>query len=742
MLVVAVVGVAVGAFGPIYLHSADQSILDTTLSASAPGDTGLILEPNRLNGAPQLSTAAATLPSPGGGRVWFGAPIVTDDVGIGLVSNGSSFIASLVSRTGVCGHVSIVGGHCPANVGDVMMSTRSAQEAGLTIGSHLAASISEKMQMVEAPSGTQATTTLTVVGLYRPGDASAPYWWGVNYFPYGTGSAPLPLLDDVFATQGAVQAAAPSQAVSQMIQVPLESHSIPVDEASQVSSAVSRYETNVLQVDDVLASTQLPSLLSQATATEHTTTTVVLVVDLQLVLLALFVLYFVSARTSVEREPDIRLAELRGFPPRSTLSVAMAEPVAILVASVPLGLLLAWLVAAVMASALFEAGIGTSVTLLAVAAAVATGVVGIGAAVLGTRQVIVAAETGAASASRTAQRPSTWRVVADVAAVAIAGAAFVELSISGVSGSSGRSSADPLAAFAPGLLALGLGVLGARLLPMLLRTTFGLTARSKRVALALATRRVARRGEFAPQVVLLSIAVGLMTFGVSGWAIAGRNHDVRTEFDVGAPNVLTASVRPGVNFLDAVRSADPSGRSAMAAVVENSSDGTTLAVDSSRLAHVASWPPGLGAGGARLVARHLVPNGLAPSVVISGTQIALRIDSTINAHPAPQLSVDLFDLGFQTPQQVVLGTLVPGNSRYEASIDGLCPSGCRLVDLSVTWAPPIEATIPNGFAELAVSSLSELSGNGSWVPVRAGLGDAGHWVSRSGGVQLSSSRKG
>ncbi len=733
MLAVAVVGVAVGAFGPIYLHSADQAILNTTLATAAPGDTGLTLEPNRVNGAPDLSAAVSRVPSSGGGRKWFGAPIVTADAGINLVSGGSSFIASLISRTGVCSHVAVVVGRCPTGRSEVMMSARSAHEAGLRVGSHFEVTIS----------GSRASSSLIVVGLYRPGDASAPYWWGTNYFAYGTGSAQRPLLDDVFATRDAIYQAAPRTAVSQMIQLPLESRSISVDDSSRLRSAVNRFETDVLQSDDIVASSRLPNLLSQANATEHTTTTVVLVIDLQLVLLALFVLYFVSARTAVEREPDIRLAELRGFPPRSMLAVAMAEPVAILLASAPLGLLLAWLVASAMASLVFGAGIGASVTLLAVGAAIATGVVGIGAVALGTRQVVTAVQTGAASAIRSAtQRASTWRVIADVSAVAIGAAAFVELSIAGVSGSSGGSRTDPLAAFAPGLLALALGVLGARLLPVVLRTTFARSANSKKVALALATRRVARRSEFAPQVVLTTISVGLAIFGICGWAIAARNHDVRTQFDVGAPKVLTVTVRPGVDFVDAVRGADPSGKYAMAAVVETSSDGTTLAVDSSRIAKVASWPPGLGAGGAHDVERHLVPSGLALPVQVAGHAIALSIDSTIYASPRPQLSVDLFDEGFQTPQQVVLGTLVPGDSTYEASIEGLCPSGCRLGDLAITWAPPIAVTTPSGSAQLTISSVSELSDTAVWAPVRAGLDDVARWTSRTGGAQLSSSPKG
>ena len=85
---------------------------------------------------------------------------------------------------------------------------------------------------------------------------------------------------------------------------------------------------------------------------------------------------------------------------------------------------------------------------------------------------------------------------------------------------------------------------------------------------------------------LVVVAVSLTVFGVSGWAIAARNRATAAEFAVGASRVLTVAVRPGVDLLSATRAADAGGRSAMAVVVENASDGTTLAVDSSRLAQV------------------------------------------------------------------------------------------------------------------------------------------------------------
>jgi hypothetical protein len=233
----------------------------------------------------------------------------------------------------------------------------------------------------------------------------------------------------------------------------------------------------------------------------------------------------------------------------------------------------------------------------------------------------------------------------------------------------------------------------------------------------------------------------LAVFGISGWAVNAKNHTEQDTFAVGATKALTVSVHPGVNFLRAVRSADRSGRSAMAVVVENASDGTTLAVDSRAMGHVMSWPPGLGAGSSAGVARRLVPAGLAPPVELSGSALRVSLDARVAAEPAPQLSVDLFDQGFQAPQQVVLGNLVSGRRTFEASIAGLCPETCTLADMAVTWAPSSSTATPTGRAQLQISSISDLRGS-RWEPVSAGLEQVRRWSNPTGGAELAASSKG
>ncbi len=733
MLAVAVVALALSAFGPLYLHSADQSILNGSLDAAPAANIGLTLQPSGTTASPgALAATAAHVPRAPDGGAWFGPGLTTASAGFATSVNGQPYSAVLVARTGVCHHLVIVAGGCPVGVATVMISTRSAHELGVALGQQLSVSFNR----------TGPGVPLKVVGLFTAGSAAAPYWWGDNYFPYGSGPPQMPMLDDLFSTAATLARADRSSTIATMVQVPYLPGSLSAGDVGEFETALARFGYASREHRGVTVSSQVDDVLDHVASAQHATTTVVWMIEVQLVLLALFTLYFASSRTAAEREPDVQLAELRGYRPRSMLAVAMTEPMAVVVAAVPLGLVAAWVVLWLGAPRFFLPGIAVSMTLGAVVSALATAAVAGVAMVFGARRLVSAAESGQGIEARSAgERSSIGRVVVDVTIIAVALAAFIELAVVGVSGTGG-SSVNPLAAFAPGLLALGVGVLGARLLPAALGPTLPVTENSRFVATTLATRRVARRPDFSSQVILVVVAVALITFGISGWAVAARNRTVRNRFDVGAPAVLTVSVRPGVDFLPAVRQADDGGNSAMAVVVEHASDGTTLAVDASRLAAVASWPSDLGDRTASQAAAALVPPHLAPPVTVAGSRLAVTADAEVGAQPAPHLSADLFDDGYQTPEQVSLGPLLPGPHTYTGSLAGLCPSGCRLVDLALSWAAPPTDGVPSGTVQLVLSSMATLNAAGGTKVVDAGLTDARRWTTPQGGATLTSTDAG
>jgi len=775
MLAIAAFAAGAGAFGPMYLHGTDQVALDGTLQGASPRDAGLTLVRTSGHGYPgPLLAAAHVVPRPGHGRPWFGKPIVTQfSAFITATPTGTSststtpgnvgpakavlprasltsarrtrvtltrttltfvprvghklYLGSLASRTGVCAHLKMVAGRCALGHGVAIISTRTAVALNLSVGEQL------NMGFV----GTNRAASMQVVGVYAPATASAPYWWGQSFFPFGTYgiAGAYEHLDDVFASPETIRALAPANRVYPTVQVALDRRSISVDQVPQFRQALARFQRAELHAGNRVG-TRLYGLLSRAATIEGTVTDIIGIVDIELALLAVAVLYFVASRTASEREPDVWLAELRGYRPTSALAVALAEPVVVVLLAVPVGFLASWIVMVLVSPTLFGPRVGVGPLAVSVVAAAVAGVVGVLAAAFGARRGLLASGIEGPPGDSGVVGPigtSRWSVVADAIVVAAAGAAFFELVVTGES----RSRPHPLAALAPGLLAVAVGVLVARGLPRLLTLTHRRSAFSPRVPLALASRVVARRREFAGQVLVVTLAVGLLVFAVCAWSIATTNRNLHAAFSVGAAKVLTVSAKPGTTFLEDVRAADPRGRDAMAAVVEHSSGGTMLAVDATRMAAIVTWPSSLGMS-VRQAANRLRTAHVAPSVMLKGTSVEVTAESHFGVTPAPDLTMDLFNLDTQTPEQVTFGPVSAGTHTYRGLLSYLCTGGCRLVDLTLSWSPAVSVagTGRTATVSLRVRSLAERRHGGPWTPLHAGLADLGRWTSPTGGVRL------
>jgi hypothetical protein len=728
MLLVAIGAVAAGTFGPIYLNETDHSVLLSTLRSAPAANTGITLIPTQRRDPLERLLRASAAVTPAFGATYFGAPIITADLGVtsASTSNGQLYQSDLVARTGVCGHLQFASGGCPTTTSSVAVSTRSAHALGLETGDRLTLSVARSRTPV----------SLTISGLFRPGHAAAGYWWGENFLAFGQGnSTSKPLLDDFFADRATVLAASPPGQVALMAQRPLMTDALTPENAGSFEHTLSGLESRSASRHGVGVSSQVVTLLDQAAGNEHTAGTIVIVVDLQLVLLSLLVLYFVAARTADARESDVRLAELRGFAPTDAAVVALLEPLTVLGVAVPIGIVVAWLGALLATPHLFVDAVTPTIGPLAVGAGLLSFAAGVLATVLGARRLIFRRRAG-----RHGSGGPAVALAVDAVAIALAGVAFVEVAVAGVSNG---SRTDPLAAFAPGLLAFGVGVLAARLLPLTSRWAIALTRHSRRVGTALAVRRLGRRAELSRHVVLISLAVGLAVFAVAGWAVARRNQSIRAGFDVGASRALLVQVPPGVDFLSAVRHADPGKTKAMAVVIERAPDGVVLAVDSKRLADVASWPSTLSPKGVRSIGRLLTPPS-APALTVSG---ALRVtvdvddDGTPAPAPAPELQAVVFDDSFQTVSTVDLGPLQADNHLYQASLAGDCSPSCRLVNLAVTWTPPDndpEQIVTVGFG---VTQIADRPDGGSWSVVPAHLDNSRDWDGNAG-VRIASRRSG
>ena len=193
----ATIAVGVAVLGPLYLRTAGDSVLRTTVNAAAVADRGASVIPRTGGTATlaQVERADRAVEYAGGPHRFYGQPITTAFSGVGLVGPGSSPLRSMLFwRTGICGVLRFRSGGCDLAHGNVVLSDRSASEMHVSTGAIIDASLA----------GRRAPLRLKVAGIYRVPDLGLSYWWGQGpgYFSYGytTGPNHVPELDPMISS--------------------------------------------------------------------------------------------------------------------------------------------------------------------------------------------------------------------------------------------------------------------------------------------------------------------------------------------------------------------------------------------------------------------------------------------------------------------------------------------------------------------------------------------------------------
>ena len=702
LLVVATIAVMAAATGPLYFGAALGSVLHSTLVAGSSEEDGLTVVPqNTTHGYRPFQSDAQDVASARdyGLKRWYARPITTLIYGAETRKTnpyGDYYESDLVARTDICSHLSVVSGSCPAAADQVAISRRTAKALGVGLGA--------KLPLLGLHTG--AALTVTVTAIVRVTSERAPYWFGENFLTFGPpppasikGPKPLPRVDSLFTPAATVRQLGPDLT----LQYPLLINRVTVSNAGNLQSAYDGYKGAVETRDSSVASSNLINALHSVSTQEDQMLAVIVVVDLQLVLLTLFVLYGVVARTAEARQKEVALAKLHGYRPSTVILVGLAEPVIVLCCALPLGILLAWL-AVETASPLLLHGAPVFFYLLVLWAGLGAFVGGLLATVLGAWRIMTRSLVEELQASEP-RSSRAGRAAVDGAAIALAVAGLVELGFSGVL--NGKQP-NPLALFAPGLVAVAVGVVGVRLLPLAYAFAVRRTRDSSSVATALAVRQVIRRPTSLRQILVLAVATGLACFSVTGWAVAGSNRVTRANFVTGAARVLDVRVPGSGNLVSAVRRADPSGRYAMAAVVSIAPSQRLLAVDASRLASVTDWPTSTSSTSLRRIVRWLTPH-LPPPLVVGGTKVRMGVDLGSPVNPPPDLQFSLID-GAGYPAVADFGYLSPGVHTYTASLPGECIEQCRVTNLTPYWSAP--STGPQRVTyQLSISALQEQARN-------------------------------
>jgi putative ABC transport system permease protein len=727
LFLIATLAIAGAAVGPIFLSSSDTSVLATTLSTAPAGNADILfLTAGPTSIVSEINDAAKTANT--ASHDLLGKPIFVADLGTGYLKHRIIFVEDLLWRTDICRHLRIIEGVCATKNGTVSLSARSASALGDRVGDRIHLSLANNPKR----------TWVKVVGIYQqPPSANTPYWRGINYFQYGSGSTvgtnaganagaiASIVLDPLVTTRSTVFAASASNVqVQYSADVPWRPQAWVIGK-SALQGALARVEHSLSKTYQLQVETLLPSIIATAQHNVNLMSAIVLAIVLQLVLLALIVLYGLGRSTATGRRVEADFARRRGFTRAGLLSLAVSEPAALIGAALPVGILVAWGAMRIFGDAYLYRGVSVDVTGLSIAAGFAAFVAAIFATALASYGLWRHAS------GETRRRAGTTAVMVDAFGVALGVAGLLALA---TKGALNGTHANPLAAAAPGLLAIGGAVLGLRLMALLARGFVRSSHASPRVAWFLAIRQIGRRPDVLRRLFPLAAATSVVMFAVGSYALASVNRSRVADFVTGAYRVVDVTPPLGANFLADVRAADPSGKQAMAVAYDYAENGELLAVDSKRFARIASWPSGLTQQSAASVIRR-VEVKLPPAVTFTGANLKMTLDMP-NATPAILAAVDVLNESYIGQYFQYFGPLERGTHTYVIPLQGDCVEACRLVGLDFSYQNS------NAYGEhnvmIRLDSVAIDAPRTAWKPVAFGARIRDSWAPASAGVSVKS----
>ncbi|MFC7244066.1 FtsX-like permease family protein [Catellatospora aurea] len=601
----------------------------------------------------------------------------------------------LATRTGICEHLVIVRGRCATGEREVVLRVDAASE--------LAALPGQDLEFRSPPAGPQdedppPPVRLTVVGLYQPVRLDDPYWGDRQVL---TG------LDQpaAFATERTVAALDGSR----MRMVDLLITPAAFEDTDRLRDDLGDAESE-LDAGGFGTDTEVDNLIARISAGEEQLASSLLLAAVPLVMLCWLVLFIAVAGGVEQRRGELGLTALRGVPARTRWWLATAETsVPVLVAVIP-GYLLGYAATALLAAVALP---GSPPVYLNPASALYTAVAVLGALLAGLLAQVRALTTPVLGLLRRARVRRRGGLVGGVEAMvgALALVAGYQVAAGGDTGSGG------IGLLAPLCIALGLGLVAARAVGVPAERLGRRALRRGRLRTGLAALTLARGGGTHWVVVLLTVVFGLLGFALSARDVAAQAWHERAEVQVGAARVLRVETLPAASLLHAVRTADPDGRYAMAAMRVNVNTETKmLAVDSSRLPAVALWPDAYGATAPAEVARQLRPAEVTPlSLTAAEVEATVTLDR-IEPGATAGLTLRLVGVG-GAQSSVRVEKLKPGTHAYRIATPACAAGPCQLRQLSVDLYTPKRYLV-----DLTVGDLRDRTGK----TVLSGADLAGH----------------
>ncbi len=619
-----------------------------------------------------------------------------------LTPGGGSTNLPVAYREEMCAHLTIAG-RCPKAGSEVLMSSVSATQLGFHVGD----------RVVISPSFGDPQP-VTLVGTYTYLQPDGDYWAGTHYVgDVGGGSSgidPLFAAVETFGGSGLQQVT-----ITDDVRIPEESFrgSLGAQLGDRVTEAAYKLTQDGYNTDFV------GQRLADRVALDQDTIRIgVPVGAAQLLALCWFAFFLAGRYAARERRTDVALLKLRGTTMRRQVRLIVGQSALPMLGGLLLGGALGILAARLLAGGVRTETQGATLRVSVLAALLA---------MLGGLLAMLLAEW------RTLRTPVSellrgvpprrrgWRTdLVDLIVVVVAVAAAYQAQAQGTGRTAG------LAPLARGLVALAIALVLARLISLLVAGIGSSALRTGRLRFALGALQVTRRPGMDRVFALLMVAVAVLCTTAVDWSAGSTDRTVRASQELGANRVINVRPDNRWHLMAAVQAADPSGTQAMAVVYRPASGSlpAVLALDSTRLAKVASWQGGYGTGGPAQLARLVRPANPDP-LTVDGSSLTVRASAD---GPGTWLVVRVLDLDSGTAQTLDLGPLTATDTDYTAPVGCAKGSGCRLLSFTVSGRPTTAgAHLPaTGPVTIQVSAVTQHSPEASIADATL-LGDVTRW---------------
>jgi hypothetical protein len=706
VLLLAAFATAAAVLTPAYGRAAAQSVLTDGLRSAPPTAAALTVsaessaagaQGGSFDPAQQSTSEAKTLVDSAFKKAPHLATLLDKPISaVETEAINDGFVARLAWRVGACTHLKI-NGACAIDADQVMVSERSAADAGIEVG-----------DQVTLHGGKGAAKKFQVVGLYTPKDPAAVYWGNSAYFSHST-FAPegVPRLDAIFTgTEDDVRLPG-ATAISVKLTYPLKPEAVRLDDVPALRSELGALGLS-LNASELQLETALLSIVDDAAKDQAVLGKSVPLIAVPLLVLAWVVLLLLVAALTEERSPELALARLRGFPTGRVSRFGLGETLLLITLGAPLGAIAGLALVELTCRAILAPGTHIELRWPVFAAAALGLVAAYVAAWIATRRTF--AYGVLTLLRRVPQRARKRAGVIEAIAVTLALAALVALL---------QDRSSSLALLAPAALALVAGIAAGRMLTAWARMRLAMARRAGSVPGILAAAQLARRPGTTRIVVVLTTAVALLGFAAASWDVAGGERDRHARETLGAQSVYTVIPASPEALVAAVAAADPTAHSM--AVIRGEQEFEQrkvelLGVQSGLLGDVAIWP---GRDRDSLTALGRKLRGEAPKPATVSGDIGLRV-TAVGPGEAPLRIGAVISVPGQPPTVTWLGDLKAGIKDYGAALPACkAGSGCRLVGLAIGRVGTLTGAIRTTL------TVQEIRSGATTLPLRAG--DTGAW---------------